>query len=78
MRTMTAAKYILIALLVIILGAFSGWYLFLRSQTAATQASDTARGFSAGYGSPFGQTSGPQGGPTAQGAPNARPPQLWQ
>jgi len=40
----TILRYILAGLVVVILGALSGWYFFLRAQTSTTTAIDTARG----------------------------------
>jgi len=45
MRTVqTILKYTLITFIVLMVGGLSGWYLFVRSQTAATSAVGTARG----------------------------------
>ena len=45
MRTQTIIKYSLAALVVIILGAFSGWYFFLQTRSQDTFAQDSARGY---------------------------------
>src|SRR5262245_23750589 len=45
---MNAARitmYIAAAIIVAILGAFAGWYVYVHKQVAATQATDDARGF---------------------------------
>lgn len=45
MKTRTLIEFLLAALIVIALGALSGWYFFLRGQNASTAAQDIARGF---------------------------------
>lgn len=45
MRTKTLIEFTLAAILVIVLGALSGWYFFLRGETQATSGRDSARGF---------------------------------
>lgn len=46
MKTRTIIEYILAATVVLILGAFTGWYFFINTQTQATIANDVARGYS--------------------------------
>ena len=45
MKARAIIEYILAALIVLILGALSGWYFFLRTQTQSTQAQSAARGY---------------------------------
>ena len=76
----TIIRYALLVFLVVILGAITGWYFFLRSQTGATQSVDTARGFSTGgSAAPFGNTgSGNAGaGSSTAGQSGTKPAQLW-
>lgn len=42
--TQTILKYVLAALIVLILGGLTGWYFFVRSHTSSTAAISTARG----------------------------------
>lgn len=75
-------RYVLFALVVVILGSLAGWYLFLRSQTGTTDALNAARGFGtqSPVGSPFGAGSSDTGGSWASGTSTgstAQPPQLW-
>jgi hypothetical protein len=56
MKARTITIYGLLATIVIIIGALSGWYFFLRGQTAATGAADAARGFEGS--TPFGPSTG--------------------
>jgi hypothetical protein len=80
MRSRTIIFYSLIVLIVVILGALAGWFLFLRSRSGATQALSSALGLGTqapmGSAGPFGQ-----GGGTAQGAGmrqgSSTPPRLW-
>ncbi len=48
MKTRTIITYVLAATIVLILGAFSGWYFFLKSQSQTTAGEDAARGFTTG------------------------------
>lgn len=45
MSLRTILRFLLIALVVVSLGALTGWYLFLRGKTQSSTSSDTARGF---------------------------------
>ena len=89
MNKRTLITYTLAAIAVIILGALAGWYFFLRSQTTATTALNTARGFNAQTptGGGFGttdtgiSTSDSAGfgvsGNSAAPVSTTTPPQLW-
>ncbi len=48
MQTRTIVEYALAALIVIILGAFVGWYFFLSAQSKETTVRDAARGYESG------------------------------
>ncbi len=58
MNTRTIILYTCAAIIVVVLGALLGWYFYLRGQTQAATAADSARGFStaAPFGSPSGST----------------------
>ena len=49
-------RYVLAAIVVILLGGLAGWYMFVHKQVAATQAIDAARGF--GTAASFGSSAG--------------------
>lgn len=73
--------YLLLAVLVMILGAFFGWYLFLRAQTSSTTSFSGSLGL--GTAAPFGTIPGTSAGegissPDATSTPGTgKPPQLW-
>ena len=77
--TRTILRYALLVLLVAALGTLAGWYVFLRSQTKATQSLDSARGFTEGAVSPFSTGAGGSDYTVASSAPatTQKPPQLW-
>jgi hypothetical protein len=83
MKDMTLIRYALIALIVVILGAFLGWYLFVSRQVAQTQSSDAARGFGVApsFGGSLGNTyqnvTGSFGG-SASVVAGKSAPRLWQ
>ncbi len=85
MNIRTTIIYACVAVIVVLLGALSGWYFFLRGQTQATTSADAARGFSTGapFGSPTGSTyqnmlSDISGGAASSGASSGKAlPQLW-
>ncbi len=84
MKAHTIIEYSLAALLVLILGAFSGWYFFLSTQSRATTAADAARGhvslpptsplFGTADDSSRASATVPGAAPTTQ---VKRPPRLW-
>jgi hypothetical protein len=80
MQTKTIIRYVLVALIVLIIGALAGWYLFLRGQSQTTSAQDAARGFGASTpsanqnGSTFGNSQSTGG--SASGSQGS-PAQLW-
>ncbi len=80
MNTRTIIRYSLLVLLVVMLGALAGWYFFLHSSSAATQATDAARGFSTGTtpGSVFGQSPSGPGANTSATSSTQEPPQMWR
>ncbi|PIR84178.1 hypothetical protein COU18_00275 [Candidatus Kaiserbacteria bacterium CG10_big_fil_rev_8_21_14_0_10_51_14] len=45
MKTRTIIAYSLAAMIVLIVGAFSGWYFFLKTQSQTTATEDAARGY---------------------------------
>ncbi len=87
MRTTThVVQYVLAGLLVVILGSLAGWYVFIREQVSATQATDSARGLdiapsfgSAGIYPGTGNTQGAASSSTiATGSTGSSAPRLWQ
>jgi len=80
MHSRTIIRYSLLVILVMVLGALAGWYFFLHSRSAATQASDAARGFNAGAapGSVFGQAPAFTAASTSTTSSAQEPPQLWR
>ncbi len=82
MNVQKFVQYLLIAILVIVLGALAGWYLFLHAQSIKNQALSTDLGL--GAPAPFGTTQGTSGGFSTMSAStstgtggSAQPPQLW-
>lgn len=75
----TALTYILVGLVVIMLGALVGWFIFLRQQTSDIQAASEARGF--GSATPVGGFAQTGGTSATQGSAEtraARAPRLWR
>lgn len=80
----TLIRYTVAGLIVVMLGALAGWYIFVRGQIAHTTATDTARGFGsiASFGSDTGGTydnisegEGVAGQSAQRGTPA---PRLWK
>lgn len=44
----TIIRYVLLAVIVAVLGALTGWYLYIRGQTQAVSSADQSRGFNTG------------------------------
>ncbi len=84
MRIRAILEFLLAALIVVSLGALSGWYFFLRGQTQTTQSQDAARGFGnaaptfgGALGSAYQNALSTFGGAKNPQSPQALP-QLWQ
>lgn len=78
MTIQSVVKYLLLAVLIMVLGAFAGWYLFLRAQNTATASFNSSLGL--GASAPFGVTPGTSAGvaTSATDTPaTGKPPQLW-
>lgn len=74
-------RYLSLALIVIIVGALLGWYVFVQKQVGTTQAIDSDRGFgiAPSFGSPLGSTSDIAGlAATGTSTPGISAPRLWQ
>jgi hypothetical protein len=70
-----------IVLIVVIVGAFLGWYAFVKKQVGTTQAVDSERGFgiAPSFGSPLGSTNDIAGvSASGTSTPGAVAPRLWQ
>lgn len=84
MQRGTLLRYVVAALIIAILGALAGWYMFVRNQVADTNATDTARGFgtTASFGSSAGGTydniSGGDGAMHSGGEKITPAPRLWK
>lgn len=81
MKGVTILRYSIAALIVVILGALLGWYLFVSRQVAQTGAADAARGFgtAASFGSSgsYGTVLGSLSGGSASVATQTKAPRLW-
>ena len=76
-------RYVVTAVLVMIVGGLLGWYAYVQKQVATTLSDDTARGFgtAASFGSPAGSTftnAGTQSSATTQPAVGNTAPRLWR